>query len=163
LIPNPGRTLVLDEVAKRARTTPQTVLRHFGSRAGLLEAAARRGLASVKAEREAVPKGDIPAIAAYLARHYEEHGPMMLRMLAVEAEVPGIARIIDRGRELHRSWVGRVLEPQLASLAGAERSRRLALLVAITDLLAWKVLRLEQRLSQSGYRRCVSELLRAIR
>jgi AcrR family transcriptional regulator len=162
-LPRPGAELLLDAVAEHAGTTVQTVLRHFGTKAGLLEAAARRGLERVKTGRDQVPSGDLPAVAAYLGRHYEESGAMVLRMLAVEDKVPQVAQIAQHGRDMHRAWVERVLAPLIGSLTVRGRRRRVAVLVAVTDVLTWKVLRLEQGLSQHGYQRSVLELLEAIR
>lgn len=161
-LPNPGRTFSLDEVAQRAGTTVQTVLRHFGSKVGLLEEAARRGLTRVKSGRDEVPAGNLAAIAAYLARHYEESAPMVLRMLAVEHEAPEVAKIVQQGRDMHRAWVERVLGSELRRAKRPERRRRLAMLIAATDLLTWKLLRMEQRLSQRDYQRSVLELLEAL-
>jgi AcrR family transcriptional regulator len=161
-LPNPGRTFSLDEVAQRAGTTVQTVLRHFGSKVGLLEEAARHGLTRVKSGRDEVPAGDLAAIAAYLARHYEESAPMVLRMLAVEHEAPEVAKIVQQGRDMHRAWVERVLGSALRRVKRPERRRRLAMLIAATDLLTWKLLRMEQRLSQRDYQRSVLELLEAL-
>ncbi len=48
-------------------------------------------------------------------------------------------------------------------LGRAEHCRLAAALVAVTDLLTWKVLRREQGLSESEYRRCVEEMLEALR
>jgi AcrR family transcriptional regulator len=162
-LPNPGAVLSLDQVAKRARTTVQTVLRHFGSKAKLLEEAASRGLARIKTGRDEVPVGDLAAIVDYLARHYEETAPRVLRMLAVEYEMPEVARIVQRGRDLHRAWVERVLGPLIAGSEGAARRRQLAALIVATDLLTWKLLRIEQGLSRRDYQRLVLDLLEALR
>lgn len=162
-LPHPGRALSLEAVAERAGTTVQTVLRHFDSKAGLIEAAARRGFEEVKSGRDEVPVGDLEAIVAYLVRHYEEMGPMVLRMLTVEHEVLEVARIIQRGRELHRTWVQRVLAPLLKHTEVPERRRRLAMLIGATDVLMWRILRIEQGLSQRDYQRSVLELLEAFR
>jgi AcrR family transcriptional regulator len=162
-LPRPGRMFSLEEVAERAGTTVQTVLRHFGSKAGLLEEACRRGLAKVRVRRDEVPVGDLGAIAAYLGRHYKETSAMVLRMLAVEEEVPEVARIAQQGRDMHRAWVERVFAPLLKQSAVGERHRRRATLIAVTDLLTWKVLTLEQGLSQRDYERSVLELLEAFR
>ncbi len=63
-LPRPGRMFSLEEVAERAGTTVQTVLRHFGTKSRLLEEACRRGLAKVRTGRDWVPVGDLGAIAA---------------------------------------------------------------------------------------------------
>jgi AcrR family transcriptional regulator len=162
-LPNPGGSFSLDVVAERAGTTVQTVLRHFGTKAGLIEAAARRGLADVQAGRDRVPVGDLDAVAQYLGAHYEEKGAMVLGILAVEHEVPEVGRIAQQGRDLHRKWVGRVLAPLLDNVDRRKRTRRLATLIAVTDLLTWKVLRLEQGLTRRDYECCVRDLLEALR
>ena len=151
--------LSLEAVAERAGTTVQTVLRHFGSKGGLFEAAVRRGFDKVKSDRDEVPAGDLEAVVAYLARHYEEMGPTVLQMLAIEHEAPEVARIVQWGRELHRAWVERVLAPLLRRSEGPERRRRLAMLIGATDVLMWKILRMEQGLSQRAYQRSVLEFL----
>lgn len=162
-LPNPGGTFSLDEVAARAGTTVQTVLRHFGTKAGLIECASQRGLAKTQAGRDEVPVGDLDAVARYLGGHYEEMAGMVLRMMAVEHQVPEVGRIAREGRDMHRVWVERVLGPLLDSVDGKERRRRLATLIAVTDVLTWKVLRIEQGLSRRDYERCVREWLEAMR
>ncbi len=88
---------------------------------------------------------------------------MVLRMLAVEQEVPEVARIAQQGRDMHRAWVERVFSPLLKQSAVGERHRRRATLIAVTDLLTWKVLTLEQGLNQQDYERSMLELLEALR
>lgn len=162
-LPDPGRAFTLEDVAGRAGTTVQTVLRHFGSKSGLLAAAAQRSRMSIMAGRDQVPRGDLGGVAQYLGRHYEEVGDMVLGMLAFEAQGPDLASIAELGREMHRAWVERVLEPLIERVPLPDRPRRVAVLVAITDLLTWKVLRKEQGLEQHEYERSVHELLEALR
>lgn len=88
---------------------------------------------------------------------------MVLGMLAFEAQGPDLASIAELGREMHRAWVERVLEPLIERVPLPDRPRRVAVLVAITDLLTWKVLRKEQGLEQHEYERSVHELLEALR
>lgn len=162
-LPDPGITFTLDQVAEQSGATVQTILRHFGTKAKLLEASAQRGLATTSAGRDAVPVGDLAAIAHYLAQHYERVGPMVLRMLAVESKGDAIADMNERGREMHRAWVKRALGPMLGGDTPAARRRRLTTLIAVTDLLTWKAMRLEQGLSVRDYERCVYDLLERLR
>lgn len=162
-LPDPGRPFTLEEVAVGAGTTVQTVLRHFGSKSGLLAACAERGMAHTQLGRDQVPTGDLGAVAEYLGRHYEEVGDMVLAMLTFEDQGPDLASIAERGREMHRAWVERVLEPLIEQVATDDRPRRVAVLVAVTDLLTWKVLCKEQGLEQHEYQRSVHELLEALR
>jgi hypothetical protein len=52
-----------------------------------------------------------------------------------------------------------VFAPALARLGGAERARRLAQLIAVTDVLTWKLLRHDRRLSRRETELALIELL----
>lgn len=131
----------LADVAREAGVTVQTVLRRFGSKEGLAEAATTLGLEKVRAERFASPPGDLDAAVGSLVAHYEAWGERSLRFLAQEDRVAAIRRVTDAGRALHHEWVDHAFGPWLARLRGASRARRRAALVAVTDVYVWKVLR----------------------
>jgi AcrR family transcriptional regulator len=95
--------ITLDDVARRAGTTVQTVLRHFESRAGLLDATVEFGAGVILAERE-TPVGDADTAVRTIIGHYELRGDLMIRLLAQEDD-PRIAAIVGRGRIEHRNWV----------------------------------------------------------
>lgn len=149
----------LEDVARGAGTTVQTVLRHFGSKGGLIAAAAERGTQRVLDQRRQVPVGDVAAVAAYLADHYEDVGPWVLRLLQLEADLPSVTAT---GRAMHRQWVEEVLVPLLHPADATRRERHTAVLVAVTDLLTWRVLRLEQGLSKDDYRDAVRDTVGAV-
>jgi len=152
----------LEEVAGRADTTVQTVLRHFGSKAGMTDAAIRREHGRIRDERHHVPVNDAAAVVRYLSRHYEERGDMVLRLLVEERRSAVAAEIVSRGRALHRDWVAHVFAPRLAPLPAPQRRRRHALLVAATDVYTWKLLRRDARLGRDQYALAVGELLHSI-
>src|SRR5688572_26520085 len=87
----PTDNLSLEEVARRAGVAKQTVLRRFGSKAGLLAAAAEREVARVRAERGDVVPGDVEHAVSLLVGHYERIGDAVLRLLAEEARSPALA------------------------------------------------------------------------
>src|SRR6478752_6478887 len=60
----------LDDVAAEAGVSVQTVLRRFGSRAGLVDAAYAHAVSEVEDERTA-PVGDVAAAVAVIVEHYE--------------------------------------------------------------------------------------------
>lgn len=152
----------LPDVAHNAGTTVQTVLRHFGTKAGLIAAAAERGTQRVLEQRRAVPVGDTAATAAYLAAHYEEVGSWVLRLLQLEVQLPSVAVVTDSGRQMHRRWVEESLVPLLGPAPAAARRRHSAVLVAVTDLLTWRVLRHEQGLRQDDYQQALHDTLDAV-
>jgi hypothetical protein len=63
------------------------------------------------------------------------------------------------GRVAHREWCARVFAPYLAPLRGADRTRRLAQLVAVCDVYTWKLLRRDAGLSQRQVVTALVELL----
>src|SRR5690349_10122076 len=62
----------LADVAARAGVTVQTVLRHFGSKDGLIEAAGDAMRRQVEAQRGQAPVGDVAGAVKNLFDHYEE-------------------------------------------------------------------------------------------
>lgn len=135
----------LDDIAGRAGVSVQTVLRHFGTRDGLLDAALARGQEQVAAERQA-PVGDVDAALRVLVDHYEERGDGVLVLLAQEGSEELARRITDSGRRMHRAWVEEVFAPHLD---GADDQDELTdLLVVATDVYTWKLLRRDRGLSR---------------
>jgi len=55
-----------------------------------------------------------------------------------------------------------VFAPALASLQGPERARRLAQLIAVTDVLTWKLLRRDRHLSRRQTELALIELLQPL-
>jgi AcrR family transcriptional regulator len=156
----PGEQMSLEEVARRAGVTVQTVIRRFGGRDRLLAAAGEREAERIGRQRDQAPVGDVAGAVRVLVDHYEALGDRVLMMLLEEERVPGLREIADRGRALHRRWCARVFAPALAGRDGAERQRRLAQLVAVCDVYTWKLLRRDARLSRRQTELALIELLR---
>src|ERR1700742_1962801 len=72
----------LDAVAARAGVSTRTVIRQFGSKNGLLEAAIAAGVEASQTTRHAEP-GDIEGAVRALVAHYEELGDDVMRWLAL--------------------------------------------------------------------------------
>ncbi|WP_197515247.1 TetR/AcrR family transcriptional regulator [Mycobacterium sp. 1245805.9] len=138
-------SVTLGPVAERAGVTVKTILRHFGSREALIEAAWSRVFGEAVAERSALP-GDRDASLAALIVHYERRGPMILGVLAEEDEDPRAQHMCDAGRVAHRAWVEEVFEACLPR-EREDRCRLIDALVVATDVYAWKLLRLDRGLS----------------
>ncbi len=152
----------LETVAAKAGVTKQTILRHFGSRDGLIEAAIRSVSEIVRKERAQAPIGDIPGDVRNLMRHYERYGDIAMRVLAEEHRIPLVRKLTDHGREVHREWVVRTFEPQLAKLNGKARERRIAQLVAVCDVYVWKLLRRDMKLSVQEAEDALIELIEGL-
>lgn len=156
---HPTGQLSLDDVARRAGVSVQTVIRRFGGRDGLMAAAGEREAEKVRRQRDTAPVGDAEGAVRVLVDHYEETGDRVLKMLAEEERVPGLRTIADRGRALHRAWCARVFAPALAGLTEAERKRRLAQIVAVCDVYTWKLLRRDASLGRRQTELAMRELL----
>jgi AcrR family transcriptional regulator len=155
----PADRMSLDAVAVRAGVSVQTLIRRYGSKDGLIEAAAARAVGRVQRQRDEAPVGDVAGAVANLLDHYEELGPRALRLLAEEDSGPIMAQIAEDGRVMHRDWVKRTFAPQIARRRGASRTRHLAQLVAVTDVYMWKLLRLDAGLSRAQVERALRELI----
>lgn len=137
----------LEEVARRAEVSVQTVIRRFGGKYGLLAAAAERETERVGGQRGQARVGDVAGAVRNLLDHYEELGLPVLRLLAQEDRSPALRDLADRGRVVHAQWCERVFAPWLAGLDDTKRARRLAQIIAVTDVAVWKLFRHDQGLS----------------
>jgi AcrR family transcriptional regulator len=151
--------LPLEEVARAAGVSVQTVIRRFGGRDGLFAAALERESSRVAEQRGHAPVGDTGAAVRVLLDHYEEWGDRVLALLALEDRSPAAAEVVAAGLRLHREWCENLLAPALDGLEGADRDRRLAQLVAVTDVLVWKLLRRDAGLDRAQTELAVRELL----
>jgi AcrR family transcriptional regulator len=136
--------ITLPTIAERAKVTVKTVLRHFGSREAVIEAAWAQAYDEVMAERTP-PPGDLEGALKVLIAHYELRGSIGLVMLADEND-PRAVRMNSAGRLAHREWVEEVCADRLPEQAAA-RTRLVDVLVVATDLYAWKLLRIDRGLS----------------
>jgi AcrR family transcriptional regulator len=130
----------LEAIADEAGVASRTILRHFGSKERLVEAAIAAGNAAVRAERRA-PAGDAEAFSRALVSHYEKEGDRVLRMLAAEDRYPLVREATEHGRRVHAEMVEECFAADLEALDRTVRAERLALLVAVTDVYTWALLR----------------------
>ena len=153
--------IVLADVAQRSGVTVQTVLRHFGTRAGLFDAAVEYGTSEILEER-AAPVGDIPKAIEVIVDHYEARGDWVIALLGQEAWDPRIAGITTTGKRVHLEWVRTVFAPQLEGRPGVDRDLLVDLLVVATDVYCWKLLRRDRGLSRQATERAMGALATAI-
>jgi AcrR family transcriptional regulator len=156
---SPTLDVPLDDVAARAEVSTRTVLRHFASKQGLLEAAIARESERVTRERETAPPGDVTGAVRVLVDHHEQMGDRVVVLLAEEQRNPELRRLADIGRDGHRGWCERVFADALAATSGADRERRLAQLMAVCDVYTWKLLRRDADLSRRQTERALVEML----
>jgi AcrR family transcriptional regulator len=152
----------LDVVAQRAEVSVQTVLRHFGSRAGLFEETRRFAEGRIVEERRATV-GDVASAVRAIVDHYELRGDTSLMMLAQEDTEPLMAAVTASGKKLHRDWVEATFEPFIVATQDADAGDELTdLLVVATDVYTWKLLRRDRGLSRARTEARIRHLVDAL-
>jgi AcrR family transcriptional regulator len=139
--------LPLDEVAERAGCSERTVLRHFGSKEGLMVAAIAAAEQAVMESRAARP-GDVKDAIRQLVGHYEETGDQVLGWLSLADRYPLVRQATESGTRMHEAWVEVVFGPDLEPLDRSARRLRRAVLAAVTDVYLWELLRRRQGLGR---------------
>lgn len=158
----PFAEVTLAEVADDAGVTVQTVMRRYGSKEELAEAASRAAVERVRRERMEAPVGDVAGAVRNLCDHYEAWGDAVLRLVEQAREVPAWRRVTEQGRQLHVEWVGATFAPFIARIAEEHRSRRSAMLVAVTDAQMWHMLRRTAGLPRDQVEQSLRELIDAV-
>lgn len=130
----------LEALAATAGVTKPTLLRHFGSKQGLLEQAYRRGFARVREQRFAAPTGDIPGAVDNLLDHYEERGAEALRIGAMGGDEP-IAGLVAQAKQTHYEWVDHAFGAWLERCSTGARPRVRAALISLCDVQTWAIMR----------------------
>ncbi len=157
----PYEDVRLSEIAAEAEVTVQTLHTNFGSKEQLFTTVAMRWGREEMARRDEAPVGDVREAIEILFDRYEANGITVLRMLSEEERIPAVRRITDAGRAYHRDWVARTFQPLLHGLRGRARARRLAAIVVATDLLVWKLLRLDMQLDRRAAEQIVAEMVQS--
>jgi len=152
----------LDDIAERAKVTVQTVLRVFGTRAKLIDAACEAIGNRIREQRSAAPPGDIPGTVHALFDHYEEMGDFVIRNLAEEDQVPEMKGWLENGRKAHRRSMQRQFGPWLESRKSSERRETLDCLVAACDVYTWKLFRRDMGRSRNESEALVRQMLSGI-
>lgn len=149
----------LEAIAKRAGVTKQTLLRHFGSKDGLLLQALMRGGAQVLEQRWNAPAGDVEGAVDNLLDHYETWGERALRIGAWQSGPAMLAMLSKAARQVHYDWVEYAFAPWLEHLDGKGRARRRAALIALCDVQTWWILSHDLGLERSEVHAILTDLI----
>ena len=150
----------LELIAERAGCSTRSVIRHFGSKEALIEAAIEDATADAVESRRAAP-GDAPGAVRAIVGHYERMGDDVVRMLASADRYPLVRRVTEIGAAMHRDWARDAFGPRLEGLAAAERRRRLATLATLTDVYVWHLLRRREGLGRTAAEATILSLVEA--
>jgi AcrR family transcriptional regulator len=152
----------LEAVAARAGVSTRTVIRQFGSKEGLLEAAIEAGVEAAQTTRHAEP-GDPEGAVRAIVGHYEAMGDDVIRWLALADRLPFVRRVVEGGTESHYAWVEEVFAPDLDGLPRGERRARRAALATATDVYVWHLLRRREGLGREATREAMLRMVEAAR
>jgi AcrR family transcriptional regulator len=148
----------LEEVARRADTTVQTVLRAFGSKEQLVYAALEEMVAHGMPLKP-TPPGDVGAAVTALFEIYEGMGDLVIERLNDERRRPALKPGLDEGRKNHRDGVRAAFAPQLARVSGAERTQLFEMLTVLTDVYVWKLFRRDRKLGRRAAEAIVCRMI----
>jgi AcrR family transcriptional regulator len=150
----------LEDIARRADVSSQTVIRRFGNKEGLLDALQQR-IALVVSQGRDVPEGAVDSAVASLIDDYEDHGDIVMRVLAQEDRFPACRAVTDIGRREHRKWIAKAFAPWLRRLSDNELQVAEDALVVAGDLYVWKLVRRDMHRSIPEYRAIMETMLAA--
>jgi AcrR family transcriptional regulator len=157
----PYEEVRLLDVASDAGVTVQTLYLRFGSKDDLLSAAYQWWGTREIVARDAAQGRDVAEAVTILFDHYEAHGLAILRMLSQEDRLPAMRHLMDVGRDYHRKWAEGTFELFLHGLRGRRRERRLIGMVAATDVLVWKLLRVDMGVERAEAEQIVADMVRS--
>jgi AcrR family transcriptional regulator len=127
----------LDSLSRRAGVTRQTLLRHFGSKDGLLMQSLMRGATQVRDQRWSTPTTDISGAVENVIDHYEEWGERSVRIGAWQRGPAVLALFANAARQLHYDWVEHAFAGWLDRFDDETRAERQAILVVLCDVQTW--------------------------
>jgi AcrR family transcriptional regulator len=158
----PWEQVSLESIAQRAGVTKQTLLRHFGSKDGLLEQTLRMAIPQVEEQRRGAPTDDIPGAVDNLLDHYEQRGGRAMRSTNLDVGGP-LAELAQIARQFHYDWIDHAFGRWLAQASPTERARLRGGLIAICDVQSWWILTRDLGHSRAEVRAtlilCITRLL----
>jgi len=157
----PIEDFTLEEVADRAGVAVRTVLRAYPSKDELVYAALDE-MAAGGVYLKPTPPGDIKAGVSAFFDIYETVGDLVLQRLSDERRRPGLKPSLDQGRKNHRDGVKFIFAPQLEQRRGAARSELFSMLVIMTDVYVWKLLRRDMALTRPAAEAIVGKMIFSI-
>lgn len=141
----------LEDVARDAGVSVQTVIRRFGSKEGLLDAMHERLGDEIRQRRQVEP-GDAAGAVASIVEDYETVGDLVMRTLAQEDRYAAVRTMTDIGRAMHREWMASAFAPWLDRMTPQARRRATDALVVAGDIYVWKLIRRDMRRPVEEYK-----------
>ena len=152
----------LQQIAKKAGVTVQTILRHFGSREQLAREVGQEAFRLAMRPRSEVAIGDMAQAMHALVESYEMSGTRILRGLVIEAQDAQMHEIIEIARNYHRDWLRRIFAPFLVDREEQEQAEILVELYVTTDTYTWHLLRSDCHLSREQTEKTMQKMVEAL-
>lgn len=149
----------VEDIAADAGVAAQTVLRRFGSKAGLMVAMVERELGRITAARAAIAGAGAATVIDALADHYEKYGTLIQKVYTDVGAVAGLEEVAMQGRAYHVGWCTAAFKSPGDGMADDARERRIAQIVALCDARTWSILRTESGLSARQTKHALHEML----
>jgi len=137
----------LNEIARSAGVSHQTVLNHCENKAGVVLAASELFSEEIRALQADAVAGDVTSVVHTTCVRYEVLGDANARWAAIGAKAPEVAEGLARGRLAFQAWIEEMLGNLLPDDDPGERRRVLIGLHAALDVFTWKLLRRDLALS----------------
>jgi AcrR family transcriptional regulator len=139
----------LNEIARAAGVSHQTVLNHCESKAGVLLAAGELFSEEIRDLESDAVAGDVTSVVHTTCVRYEVLGDANARWAAMGTRAPEVAEGLARGRLGFQAWLAEMLGDLLPGDDDPDERRRVLLgLHAALDVFTWKLLRRDLGLSQ---------------
>ena len=153
----------LNEIARAAGVSHQTVLNHCESKAGVVLAASEVFSEQVRElEIDAVP-GDVDSVVHAVCARYEALGDANARWAAMSARAPEVAEALAGGRSMFQAWLAEVFGGLMPGDDEPAEARRVLLgLHAALDVFTWKLLRRDLALGQAEVELQMGDLARGV-
>ena len=139
----------LNEIARSAGVSHQTVLNHCESKAGVLLAAGELFSEEIRDLEADAVAGDVTSVVHTTCVRYEVLGDANARWAAMGTRAPEVAEGLARGRLGFQAWLAEMFGDLLPGDDDPDERRRVLLgLHAALDVFTWKLLRRDLGLSQ---------------
>ncbi|HTA96962.1 MAG TPA: TetR/AcrR family transcriptional regulator [Solirubrobacteraceae bacterium] len=130
----------LDSLSRKAGVTRQTLLRHFGSKDGLLMQSLMRGAAQVHDQRWSTPTTSVADAVDNVIDHYEDWGERSVRVGAWQRGPTVLALFANAARQIHYDWVEHAFAHWLEGFDDEARAQLRAILIVLCDVQTWWIL-----------------------
>ncbi len=154
-------TVTLNEIARAAGVSHQTVLNHFGSKAGVLPLAGAVFTEQVGELQAGAVAGDVASVVGAVCTRYEAVGDANCRWAALSGRIPEVAERLAEGRAFHQAWLEQMLGDRMPE-DPEERRRVLLGLHAALDVFTWKLFRRDLELSREQTELQLTDLVRGV-